>query len=267
MNLTHKLKEWRELATATNWRCVGFDILNLLSTRLRWKSSTGVAVPYRLPENEAFYVRLGTTDWSTFRITFVFDEYGFVGEQIPTLKTVVDLGANIGDSTRYFMEAYPGAEIVAIEPDLGNFEMCRKNVARLTKAGRVNCKQCFVGAEAGHAGVDRSEGEWSYAMDRSATAAEKIPVVTMSDLMQEFHFSEVDLLKVDIEGAEVELFQDCSGWISRIRHIAIETQPPYSVALLEKDLAAAGAAFVKLHHAAPDGYHELALFRRADVEA
>lgn len=267
MDLAKKMHDWRALARATNAWYVGLDILNTVCLRLRWKFGFGLPVRTRSADTTPFFIRPGTTDWSTYKITFLSDEYGFVRDSVPTPRSVVDLGANIGDSTRYFADIYPDATIIAIEPDAGNFEMCRKNVERTVPSGRVACKQCFVGAQAGEAGIDRSQGEWAYAMDRSGAAAEQIPVITMSDLMREFNLAEVDLLKCDIEGAEEELFRDCSAWISRVRHLAIETCPPYSITRLEKDLAHAGASFVKLHHTAPDGFHELALFRRQDVAA
>jgi len=265
MNLKKKFNDWRKLARATTGWCVGFDILNTLSFRLHWKARFGIPVRFRPHRDLPFYMRLGTTDWSTFTVTFLLDEYGFVREKIPALRTIVDLGANIGDSARYLADAYPEANIVAIEPDSGNYKICRKNMERIKSSDRITCKQCFVGAQRGYAGIDRSKSEWEYSMDRTASSAERIPIITMSDLLSEFKFTEIDLLKCDIEGAEAELFHECSGWISRIRYIAIETCPPYSVAILEQELAATGIQFIKLHHAAPDGFHELALFRRSEV--
>jgi len=207
-------------------------------------------------------MRLGTTDWSTFRVTFLYDEYGFVRQHLPTVRTIIDLGANIGDSVRYFADTYPEAEILAVEPDAGNYAVCQKNAAMMVPSERVRCKQCFVSSHPGYAGIDRSKGEWEFRMDQTVSAAEQIPVVTIGELLREFKIAEVDLLKCDIEGEEVELFRRCSDWIFRIRHLAIETSPPYSVSALEKDLERNGAKFKKLHHSAPDGYHELALFSR-----
>jgi FkbM family methyltransferase len=264
MNLIRQFSRARKVAEKTTGWCALFEVLNTLSTRLHWKSRLGIPLIFRR-RNLPFYMRLGTTDWETFNVTFLLDEYGFVRDKIPALKTIVDLGANIGDSARYFADVYPKARIVAIEPDSGNYNICRKNMERISPSGRVSCKQCFVGSHLGYAGVDRSQGEWGYRMDRTALAVERVPVVTMVDLMLEFGFTEIDLLKCDIEGAEAELFHECSGWISRIRHLAIETSPPYSVAILERELAASGTQFIKLHHAAPDGIHELALFRRQDI--
>jgi FkbM family methyltransferase len=262
MDLTKTIENCRKLARKTTWWCAVFEILNTLFIRLHWKSHWGIPVSFHRQRNIPFYMRLGTTDWDTFTVTFLLDEYGFVCKHLPKLRTIVDLGANIGDSVRYFADAYDEGKILAIEPDADNYKMCKKNVERINTSDRIRCKQCFVGARSGYSGIDRSKGEWSYTMNRTATAEERIPVVTISDLMQEFGFNEIDLLKCDIEGAEAELFHECSGWIFQIHHLAIETCPPYSVALLENELAASGTHFVKLYHEVPDGFHELALFRR-----
>ncbi len=265
MNLKNQINNFRYLAAKTSGGCALFNFFNTVFTRLNWKSKLGIPVGFQQKRGVPFYMRLGTTDWETFNVTFLLDEYKFVIDQVPKLKTIVDLGANIGDSARYFADSYPEARIVAIEPDSGNYKICAKNMERITPSGRVSIKQCFVGSYPGFAGVNRSQGEWGYSMDRATSAVERIPVVTMANLMQEFGFAEIDLLKCDIEGAEVELFQECSGWISRIRHLAIETCPPYSISILEQKLAASGIQFIKLHHGAPDGVHELALFRRSDI--
>ena len=54
---------------------------------------------------------------------------------------------------------------------------------------------------------------------------------------------EVDLLKCDIEGTEKELFAGCAPWIGRVRHLAVETHPPYTPDDLYAALGAAGWEF------------------------
>jgi FkbM family methyltransferase len=172
----------------------------------------------------------------------------------------MDLGANIGDSVRFFLEAYPTARILAVEPDAGNLQICHQNVEVMGALDRVLFLRCFVGATAGSAGIDRSGGEWAYRMAAPLAGAEVMPVRTVDEMLREMGVEQLDLLKCDIEGSEQDLFGHCSPWISRIRNIVIETNPPYGIALLERDLEANGGQFRKVWHSAPDGYHELALF-------
>jgi len=50
---------------------------------------------------------------------------------------------------------------------------------------------------------------------------QRVRAVTMETLMKENGISTIDFLKVDIEGAEKEVFQNCT-WIKNVRVIAIE---------------------------------------------
>ncbi len=242
-------------------------MLNRAFIRLKLKSQIGLPVKIFKNSNHSFYMRLGTTDWDTFNVTILLNEYGFVRNRVRMLETIVDLGANIGDSTRFFAEEYLKAKIIAIEPDSGNFRICRKNVQHLESIGRVICKQCFIGAVPGYAVIDRSKGEWNYSMDRNSAKGDVIPVITINQIMADYDLKEIGLLKCDIEGGESELFSDCSSWISRVKYLAIETNPPYSADILEAALMVSGGDFVRIHHAVPDGFHELVLFGRRDVLA
>jgi len=266
MNILRKFKELRSLSARASAGAAAFSLFNSLCHRLGLKMKHGLPIRLARSHSLPMYLRAGTTDWITCEITLMTDEYAFVPRLLPRVESILDLGANIGDSARYFAAAYPNAKIVALEPDAGNIEMCRKNVALMLAGPRIVCKQCFVGASSGQAGIDRSGGEWAYSMKKGLTGQEQIRVVTIAELLPEFGGGGVDLLKCDIEGAEQELFADCSAWIKKVRHIAIETSPPYGVSALEKDLERNGAKFRKLHHSAPDGYHELALFSRCGEE-
>lgn len=50
----------------------------------------------------------------------------------------------------------------------------------------------------------------------------QIRAVTMQTLLRELSIEVIDLLKVDIEGAEIELFDGCD-WIDRLQALAVET--------------------------------------------
>ena len=50
----------------------------------------------------------------------------------------------------------------------------------------------------------------------------------------------VDYAKIDIEGAERELLSRNTGWAERVRTLAVEIHPPYSIESCERDLSALG---------------------------
>jgi len=50
----------------------------------------------------------------------------------PAIDLVIDAGANVGYSVAYFAQNYPGAKIVAIEPEADNYVVLSKNIAKAT---------------------------------------------------------------------------------------------------------------------------------------
>lgn len=73
------------------------------------------------------YLRPGTSDRDVFRQTFIEEEYGIIPKNNNhKVQTVVDCGANIGITTVYLAKIFPKAQLIAIEPDPGNFSVLRK---------------------------------------------------------------------------------------------------------------------------------------------
>jgi FkbM family methyltransferase len=154
--------------------------------------------------------------------------------------------------------------IVAVEPDSGNLRVCRKNIAAIGASTRIGLIQGFIGPAEGIAGIDRSGGEWSFKVASPVGSNDVVPVLTMGMLLVGQKIEHVDLLKVDIEGGEAALFSNCAEWIHRVRAIIVETEPPYSIALLQADLRKNGANFDVEWQAIHDGRHHIALLRNSN---
>jgi FkbM family methyltransferase len=136
---------------------------------------------------------------------------------------IVDAGANIGASPIYFIANLPSALVVAIEPDLDNFKLLSKNVEGLN----VEALHSAVGSTAGRARVlDPGRGEWAYRtepIDSSEDVANAVPRVTINDIYASHragHFPFI--VKVDIEGAERELFSANTEWVAQTPVLIVE---------------------------------------------
>ena len=162
-------------------------------------------------------LRLGTSDHRVFRDIFQRHEYLFNPPAPP--ETIVDAGANIGLASIYFANRWPDAKIIAVEPDPENFEILRKNIkpyqnitavfaAIWNKAEWLNL-------------VDPGEGSW--AMQTKTGSDGRVFGLTIPGIMRTRLLPRIDLLKMDIEGAEKEVFEHHEEWIDRIGSIAIET--------------------------------------------
>ncbi|MGH8639692.1 MAG: FkbM family methyltransferase [Burkholderiales bacterium] len=134
---------------------------------------------------------------------------------------VVDAGANIGVSAIYFLANLPEARVVAVEPNADNFALLKRNVQGLD----VEAIHGAMSSRNGRARVlDPGEGHWAY---RTQMAAEDdagaVPCMTL-DKIFEAHASGFFpfIVKVDIEGAEEDLFSANTGWVGRTPLLIVE---------------------------------------------
>jgi FkbM family methyltransferase len=176
-------------------------------------------------------LRLSGSDAPTFGQVFTNLEYAIDLPREPAY--IMDLGANIGLATVYFAGRFPSARIACVEPDAENFRMLKANVAP------------YDGVRPFHAAVwpdrgaleivDTKEGgaplkSWAIRVrpiqdkDPGRAAGGQIPAMTIPDIMEQAGFPRIDLLKVDIEGAELELFsRNTESWIDFVDALVIET--------------------------------------------
>jgi FkbM family methyltransferase len=171
------------------------------------------------------HLRLRTSDISTFRQVLITSEYDSEFTQPP--RIVVDAGANIGLASVFYANKYPNARILAIEPEPANFRLLQKNVLYYP---RIIPLQAALWKDSEELTiVDQGCREWGF-----QTIAAGTPVaqgcrdqkhtrgVNLNILMKDYGLEFIDLLKVDIEGSEKEVFENAQDWVGRVGAIAIE---------------------------------------------
>jgi len=139
---------------------------------------------------------------------------------------IIDAGANVGYSALWFADRYPNATIVAIEPDVDNYEVMLQNIADEKRILPLR------GALADFSGdgelVDPGLGAWGIRLRQpqglqpGERVLGRVDCFTVADVMTMFGIDEVGLLKVDIEGGEVELFSGDLAWLDRVDAITAE---------------------------------------------
>ena len=187
----------------------------------------GRVVRARVPGSGAgLLVRLGTSDIEVFVQVYGWREYEWEFAVAP--RVIVDAGAYTGLSTAFFAMRYPEATIIAIEPDDNNFSMLARNTASFAN---VHLLQAALWSESGAVSlVDPGDGHWGIRLAESARAgaSESAPsgkvvrAVTVPDVMRAHGLGRIDLLKVDIEGSEMEVFSHADPWISSVEAISVE---------------------------------------------
>jgi FkbM family methyltransferase len=166
-------------------------------------------------------LRGATTDPLCFDKVFIDEEYRSPYDCEP--KTIVDAGANIGMATLYFSNRFPNAHIMAIEPHPQNFEMLQRNCAGLPNVTLV-CAALWP--RAGKVTIsDHHQGEWAYSVteERAQPGTTEVPSISLNDIFERLKVDHIDILKLDIEGSERELFSvDPETWLERVGIIIIE---------------------------------------------
>lgn len=137
--------------------------------------------------------------------------YDFVASRPDPL--IIDAGANIGLATVYWKQRFPEARIIAFEADPEIVTILEQNVAAarytdvevVSKAVWVREEVLTFASEGGDAG-------------RLGEGSTKVQAIRLADYLTE----EIDLLKMDIEGAEVDVILDCSNKLKLVSNIAVE---------------------------------------------
>ena len=164
-------------------------------------------------------INKGTTPFELYEDIFLNDVYGFEAQR-PDPR-IIDCGANIGMSVLYFKHRYPQARVVAFEPDPTIVTFLDENIARNRLTG-VEVVNAALAAEPGTMKLN-SDGEVSshlaaYKPDDGVWQTFEVPCVLLSDYLDE----PVDFMKMNIEGAEHEVLEECEPRIHQIRELNIE---------------------------------------------
>lgn len=130
---------------------------------------------------------------------------------------IVDCGANIGLSAVWFAQAFPDAEIVAIEPAPDNVELMRRNLGpypntRIVEGG-VWDKPADLSIR------DRNVMPWAYQVAESAPGANGVRSFTIPDIAAG---RPILVAKIDVEGSEDALFRSNTGWLRNTSLVIIE---------------------------------------------
>jgi FkbM family methyltransferase len=171
---------------------------------------------------------LGTSDIEVFKSIFLDEEYEWHLAVPP--RVVVDAGAYTGFSAAWFSSRYTDAKIIAIEPSRSNFDLLRQNTAEFPN---VIPRRAALWDSSGSVVVtDPGSGAWGFQVrqpddenrnaPRELLAKEQVDALTVDDLVREYSIDRIDLLKLDIEGSELEVLANSSGWIDRVDAICLE---------------------------------------------
>jgi FkbM family methyltransferase len=142
-------------------------------------------------------------------------------------KVIYDLGANIGIASLSLATVCPEARIYGFEPIPANYEICSQNYSNLTNAQALNCA---VGSSSGTMAFEVTDDPRGghLAINTSvkpvnSTKRIEVAVWTIADLVEIQGLAPPDFLKVDVEGAELDVLHGLGVYAKGIKQMHIET--------------------------------------------
>jgi FkbM family methyltransferase len=178
-------------------------------------------------------IRPGTQDAHTIINNVIREEYGKVTPTTPP-KWMIDAGAYTGDTTAYFLSRFPDLKVVALEPNPPSFEMAKLNLSHYGERAILLNKGLYI-----------TDGVASFSGDSTgASIGEKgfeIDCTTILSLLDQYSIPHLDILKMDIEGAEEAIFGlNPEKWLSRIDLLIVEIHTSHVIPLISKILTENG---------------------------
>jgi FkbM family methyltransferase len=210
-----KIEAW---AHGVSWP----DAISLTGTKVTDRAETNV---FLRMINRHVTIRPGTSDLRCLGKVFVDYEYEIPFEINPRL--IVDAGANIGFATLYFSSKFPGTKIIAIEPEQSNYDLLVRNCSGMTN---VTLWRAAVWNSDTSLQIANPDAEkWAFRVTPGTLNGSGIKALTIPQILAQSGHDAIDILKLDIEGAERELFRDgCEEWLPRVKMIIIELHDHYA---------------------------------------
>jgi FkbM family methyltransferase len=181
-------------------------------------------IVFRLRNNPyPVYCRRSTSDIHVLWQVFGAQQYNLSLPMAPS--TIVDAGANIGYASLYFALIYPEARILAIEPESANCEMFVRNCGEYPQ---ISLMQAALWPRRARVRVQSTEAEsWAFQIveleDGQSGSAVAVATITMTEVLGRVSDDRVDLLKLDIEGTERQLFEsEPERWLQDIGSLCVE---------------------------------------------
>ena len=169
--------------------------------------------PYRFDYVDAM------STWPQWDDIFVHQSLAF--DTDAAAPRILDCGANIGLASIYFKRRYPRAKVTAFEPDPRLASICRSNLAVNRGTEQVAVKEAAVWTTDGTVeficeGTD--SGAIASLDEPVQGPVAPVPSVRLRDWLDE----PIDLLKLDVEGAELPVLDDCRDRLRNVRAMFVE---------------------------------------------
>ena len=200
------------------------NFLNLFKLTYLKNRKSEKLVEFKLKNVKSIiYARPNTSDFTLIRNILLEQEYPIFKDYNP--RFIIDAGANIGLSCIYFKNNYPEAKIIAIEPEKSNCNLFLKNTSRypdiiLLEGALLNESNIETTI------TNLTDEKYSFRIDRSKKAKKlddsSVISYSINQLIERYNIENINILKLDIEGSEKDVFSSNLEWLNITDNILIE---------------------------------------------
>lgn len=165
---------------------------------------------------------------------FLQEQYALTPEH--PIKTIVDLGSNVGTSIIYFLAQYPEAHIYGFEPTAYCYDLLVKNIGANKN---VTLEKKALDGESGktvpiYIHPEGHSGSSNFFIE--GAEREEVPTISMDSIMEKYSLTSIDILKIDIEGVEYDVLKHFTK-LHTVKYILAEVHPSSSGHSVEEFLA------------------------------
>jgi FkbM family methyltransferase len=213
-------------------RNLGLKVVELLTCIRIFKVKKGLQIfvsllsnkpIIKLQLNNEIYLRSNQSDIPIFKQVFLDQQYHTSFIKIPKVDRILDIGANIGMASLFFNDAYKNAQIIAIEPEQNNFKQLVKNTE---KEAKIECLNLAIWGKNEKLNITNSnaKSDGFILTNSSLSSKDEIEGITITQLLKNKNWDYVDVVKIDIEGAEKSVFALDSDltWLNSTKVLIIE---------------------------------------------
>lgn len=207
--------------------------------------------------NHPVWFRNKTTDYATLVSCFEKGYHRPV-RALSDRPVILDLGSNVGYTIIDFKYHYPNARIYGVEMDEKNFSLCQKNLAGLSDVEVIHAAVWYEDTQVEY-DTDAAADAFRVGQNSQFTKKKTVPAVCLPTLLSRWGLDYVDYIKLDIEGAEKQLFElGNSNWLKRVGQISIELHDTFPAEKMHAVLQQHGmrSELSKLHWSTVIGWRD-----------
>lgn len=176
------------------------------------ETSDSLTALFRNRKNKIIKLRKHpSSDFDVFKQIFYWKEYlpvilclqeHFKSEEN---LNIIDCGSNIGLTSLFFLDYFPDSRIIAVEPEQNNFTNLCFNLDHNPKVEKIKAAVWSKNAQIQIIKDFRDKSDWSFRV-KETDEPNSIKAFSINKIIADYSINIIDILKIDIEGSERELF-------------------------------------------------------------